>query len=389
MPHPQPHRILRRIGHLLAIVGLVGCTLGTGASQPKQASAAALFAPGEVIALVPDPSAAARVRQRGAAAGFDLLEEVPLAALNLHMLRFSYAAPYEGPSAIAALEASDAVVTAGINHAYRVAALPGKSQFDYADAMMQWPEGGCKSAVPIGLLDTDLDPKRFTATEAAIVAKSFVRGSDAPPTHGSDVAAVLLNPDRLPGARLFSAAVVEGSGRQSGMAGVDSLIEGLDWLAGQGARVVNISLTGPYNKLLDRSLKTAAQQGMVLVAAVGNEGPEAAPQFPAALDEVIAVTAVDANREIYRKAVRGGHVDLAAPGVDIAIPSPKGLHFVTGTSIAAPFVTARIASDLRLLGQTAAVVRRELSRTAQDLGPTGPDAIYGAGLLRAPAGCSN
>ncbi len=51
MPHPQPHRILRRIGHLLAIVGLVGCTLGTGASQPKQASAAALFAPGEVIAL--------------------------------------------------------------------------------------------------------------------------------------------------------------------------------------------------------------------------------------------------------------------------------------------------------------------------------------------------
>ncbi|WP_420006813.1 S8 family serine peptidase [Arenibacterium sp. LLYu02] len=387
MPHPQPHRVLRRIGHLLVVLGLVGCTLSTGASQPKQASTAALFAPGEVIALVPDRRAAARVRQRGAAAGFTLLEEVPLAALNLHMLRFSYAAPYEGPSAIAALEAADAVVTAGINHAYRVAALPGKSQFDYADALIQWPEGGCRGAVPIGLLDTDLDPQRFAAAETAIVAKSFVRGNDAPPTHGSDVAAVLLNPERLPGARLFSAAVVEGSGRQSGMAGVDSLIEGLDWLAGQGVKVVNISLSGPYNKLLDRSLKTAAQQGMVLVAAVGNDGPEAAPQFPAALDEVIAVTAVDGNREVYRKAVQGAHVDIAAPGVDIAIPNAKSLHFVTGTSIAAPFVTARIASDPQLAGQPVAVIRQVLSQTAEDLGPEGRDDIYGHGLLRAPSVC--
>lgn len=383
MPIPNPHRVLRRIGQLLVVLYLFGCSLEPSPTQQN----AALFAPGEVIALVPNLSAAARVRRRGDAAGFQLLEEVPLVGLNLHMLRFAFTAPYEGPTAIAALEATDTVVTAGINHAYRVAALPGNSRFDYADALMQWPKGGCRGAAPIGLLDTDLDPKRFTSAETAIVSRSFVRGDGAPPTHGSDVASVLVDPNRLPGARLFSAAVVEGSGRQSGMAGVDSLIEGLDWLAGQGVQVVNISLTGPYNKLLDRSITAAAQKGMVLVAAVGNDGAEAEPQFPAALEDVIAVTAVDAHREVYRKAVRGQHVDIAAPGVDVAISSVEGIHFVTGTSIAAPFVTARIASDPTLVGQPAKVIRQVLADSSEDLGARGRDTIYGEGLLHASPTC--
>jgi subtilisin family serine protease len=84
-------------------------------------------------------------------------------------------------------------------------------------------------------------------------------------------------------------------------------------------------------------------------------------------------------------------VDLAAPGVEIMTALPDGKQgFRTGTSFAAPFVTAIVAtrSDLR---PTASTLRKGdlISRlNLQDLGPPGPDPIYGKGLALAPRVCS-
>ena len=96
-------------------------------------------------------------------------------------------------------------------------------------------------------------------------------------------------------------------------AGVDDIVRAVDWLHSQGVRVVNISLAGPYNKILDRGLEAAAERGMVIVAAAGNEGAGAPPRYPAAFDYVIAVTAVDADLRVYRRAGAGDHIDFAAP----------------------------------------------------------------------------
>jgi subtilisin family serine protease len=181
--------------------------------------------------------------------------------------------------------------------------------------------------------------------------------------------------------------VVGRSARSREEAGVDDILKALDWLADEGVSVVNISLSGPYNKLLDRGIDHATGLGMILVAAVGNEGANARPRFPAALENVIAVTAVDAEGDIYRNAVRGPHVDIAGPGVDILVAHNGQRRFVTGTSMAVPFVTSLIAADPALSQSNATRIRRQLRDYAKDLGPPGPDTVFGAGLLTAPAEC--
>ena len=126
---------------------------------------------------------------------------------------------------------------------------------------------------------------------------------------------------------------------------------------------------------------------MIIVAAVGNDGAGAAPRYPAALPNVVAVTAVDARGRIYDKAVRGAHVDAAAPGVDIYVDTGGAGHFVSGTSMAVPFVTARIAADPALYGAPAGAIRQRLGASTVDLGQPGRDAIYGAGLVVAGPDC--
>ena len=149
-------------------------------------------------------------------------------------------------------------------------------------------------------------------------------------------------------------------------------------------RLVNVSLAGPYNKILDRGLAAAAERGMVVVAAAGNDGDAAPPRYPAAFDYAIAVTAVDAALEPYDRAPRGEHIDVAAPGVDVFVPAGG---YMTGTSVAAPFVTAAIAADPEAVGLGPLDVRRHLLAAARDLGPAGRDATFGAGLATAPPGC--
>jgi subtilisin family serine protease len=135
---------------------------------------------------------------------------------------------------------------------------------------------------------------------------------------------------------------------------------------------------------------------MVFVAAAGNGGPDAPSAFPAAYEEeVIAVTAVDRNQRVYDQANRGRYIDVAAPGVRIWTALPHGQAGVqSGTSFAAPFVTAIVASIYRhaLLPASSdaskpripeAVTLAHLStqKSVRD------DAI-GLGLVTAPSNCA-
>ena len=77
-----------------------------------------------------------------------------------------------------------------------------------------------------------------------------------------------------------------------------------------------------------------------MVAAAGNAGPKSQPLYPAADPGVIAVAASDTADGLYAASVRGPHVRLAAPGVDVLLPSVEGKYDLeTGTSVAAGFVS--------------------------------------------------
>jgi len=132
-----------------------------------------------------------------------------------------------------------------------------------------------------------------------------------------------------------------------------------------------------------------AQEQVLLVAAAGNGGPGAPAAFPAAYPGVIAVTAVDAENRLFRRAQRGPHVELAAPGVDVwTAASVSGLRQKTGTSFAVPFVTAALAqARADAPGLSAHDVRRTLGVRARDLGEPGQDPLFGQGLLSARGLC--
>jgi len=147
--------------------------------------------------------------------------------------------------------------------------------------------------------------------------------------------------------------------------------------------VINVSLVGPPNVLLEAVVLRVIARGSVIVAAVGNDGPAAPPLYPAAYRDVIGVTAVDAHRHVLVEAERGPQVKFAAPGADMAAACLAGkFSAVRGTSFAAPIVAGLLSLQMST-PDTAAAQRavQALIHAAIDLGARGPDKVYGNGLV--------
>ncbi len=179
----------------------------------------------------------------------------------------------------------------------------------------------------------------------ATIEQSGFAGSPQPTGHGTAVASLLVGsqgPFRgaATGARLYVADVYGGN-RAAGSA--TSIVRALGWLSGKRPQVINISLVGPPNRLVERAIQIVEGRGIQVVAAVGNDGPAAPPQYPASYPGVIAVTAVDANGHALPEAGKPTHLDFAAPGADMAAALPgNGYARVRGTSFAAPLAAARL-----------------------------------------------
>jgi subtilisin family serine protease len=127
-----------------------------------------------------------------------------------------------------------------------------------------------------------------------------------------------------------------------------------------------------------------------MVAAAGNAGPKSPPLYPAANANVIAVSATDAQDKLFAASNRGGHIAVAAPGVDIFLPAPNEKYQMTsGTSFSAAFTSGVAALMLeRNPALNPAEVRAILMKTARDLGSPGRDDLFGAGEADAFAAVS-
>jgi subtilisin family serine protease len=311
------------------------------------------------------------------------------------LLRAPFAAMLRDP--VAEVRALGANVLADRNHYYR----SNQGEPDAARALMAlaaWPapSARCGPGLPIGLIDTAVDtthPALVGAQVRVLPLPGRESAEPSDPAHGTALAALLVGrsedlPALAPRARLVTVdAFSRGHLGDARMEAWD-LLAALDAVVGGGARVVNMSFAGGANTLLAQALERTHRRGIVTVAAVGNRGPLAAPQYPAAYPDVIAVTAVRADRSIYHRASRGAHVDLAAPGVDIPTADAGGdTSLRSGTSFATPFVTAAVAAAQRQRARTVAEVQRLLAAQAQDLGAPGHDPVFGHGLLQAARLC--
>ena len=232
-------------------------------------------------------------------------------------------------------------------------------------------------AATVAIIDGPIDQHAGAFATVEFTSQRFVRGPPAPSAHGDAVAAILARTIAASELRISAAYVIAAGPIES--AAVDDIARGLDWAAGQGGGVINVSLTGPPSQTLAVIVHALSLRGCLVVAAAGNAGPRAAAPFPAALPQAIGVTAVDARGRIWRRATRGDHVDFAALGVNVEIDRDAR---VTGTSYATPLVSGLLARMLPGPDPAlAAAAQSRLAERARDLGAPGRDPVYGLGLL--------
>jgi hypothetical protein len=288
------------------------------------------------------------------------------------------------------------------NHLYRHGfspqAGPSRQARPFQDPLgaVAWPKPEtCAAPLRVGLIDTGVDP-----FHPALYGRGLVRETVRGPglqassnTHGTAVVTLLLGdgqrPGLLPNGDVIAVDAFHRRGRGDAADTFD-LVSALDLLVLRGVGIVNLSLAGPANVALDRAGQAARERGVVIVAASGNEGPAAPPLYPAGYPWAVAVTALDEARQVYSRASRGAHLLLTAPGVSLALLDSRGrerLH--SGTSFAAPFVTAAFAlSGTREPRAGGAPALDSLTKAAADLGPPGRDETFGWGLLQASALCA-
>ncbi len=344
---------------------------------------------GEVLAVSPGAGLLAAAR----GAGFVILRERPLAGLGISVVALR---PPPGVSTRRALERLRALDPAGafdFNHIYTEsgesagtqagAAAPAASGFTPGSDRSAVAAPGAAAAGRLGLIDGGVD------LAAALLQQAQVRswgceGRQIASSHGTAVASLMVGrgagfQGAAPGLTLYAADVYcnEAAG-----GAVDRIADALAWLGGERVAVINISLVGPPNHLLEQLMNSMQARGHTVVAAVGNDGPAAPPLYPAAYPGVIGVTAVDARRRVLPEAARGAQVDFAAPGADMAAAGAGGFTIVRGTSFAAPLVSGLLAEQLaepepEAGGQALA----DLTAAATDLGASGRDPMFGHGLV--------
>ncbi len=256
--------------------------------------------------------------------------------------------------------------------------------------------GTCARGMKVGVIDTDIDESHPTFAGRSIHRFDFsADGHGVPPnSHGTAVLSLLAGnpvggtPGLIPDAEFFAANIFFSDERGEMAADTISLLKALDWMKSFGVKLVNMSFSGPRDELVAEAIEKLSRKGIVFVAAAGNEGPTAAPSYPAAYPQVIAVTAVTKDLRNYRYANRGDHIDVAAPGVDIWTAMPGGrAGYNSGTSFAAPHVTAILAVEPQKTLQLEKAALLD-GLPVIDLGQQGRDPVYGRGLLKAPSECA-
>lgn len=321
----------------------------------------------ELLLVSPTPV----VVNAAVALGFVVLREQTLPELALSQMVLRPPHGWSTAQALARLRALEPRVEADFNHVYTrsgetsaaVSPVPGRAAINRR----------------VGLIDSGLD-RQHAVLRGADVRAWGCNDVPAPSPHGTAVASLLVGRDVAAGAVLYAADIY--CGQPAGGA-AENIVSALAWMAREQVAVVNISLVGPPNLLLERTLQAMNRKGHLIVAAVGNDGPAAPPLYPAAYPGVIGVTAVTTARRALPEAAQGPQVMFAAPGADLAVANSGGGYTrARGTSFAAPIVAGLLAESLRAPDQAAAAAAlARVANGAIDLGVPGRDPVYGIGLV--------
>ncbi len=202
----------------------------------------------------------------------------------------------------------------------------------------------------IAIIDSGIDD--FNDIELA-ESKNFVPGDEEvlplfqdTNGHGTSVAGIIAAKDDnegitgiAPNTDIYSAKVLD----ENNKATVSRVVDAIYWAIDKKVNIINMSFGTKYNsEILHKAIKDASDQGILLVAAAGN-GVEC--EYPAAYSQVVSVGSIDAAGNVSGDSVKN-NVDIYAPGEKICSTGMfDGIICTSGTSMAAPHVTA-VAANL-------------------------------------------
>lgn len=331
---------------------------------------------GELVAYDLSESA----RRAALDAGFTVVRESTLSGLDIAVTILAPPPRTSLRQALRRLQRADPSGRYDYNHIYIES---GAVDVPQSDAPARGASVSTPAQSPIGLIDTGVDRAHPSLRAARVEQWGCERPT--PAAHGTAVASLLVGQapnftGAAPSASLYAADVYCGLATGGS---IEKIAAAFAWLSEQRVPVINVSLVGPRNVLLEHLVAKMVARGHVIVAAVGNDGPAARPLYPAAYPGVIGVTGVDAKRRVLVEAGRGKHVFIAAPGADMGAAGLEGEYVaVRGTSFAAPIVSGLLASQLQEVDASKARRAVEhLAGQALDLGSRGVDKVYGHGLV--------
>ena len=243
------------------------------------------------------------------------------------------------------------------------------------------------AGVKIGMVDTPIDILHRSLDNSKVRRVELIPAGDANnQKHGTAIAGVLIGQNPrigiAPEASLYAVSAFSADPKnpndRSSTAGL--VAKAIDLCIQENVDILNLSFAGKSDPLVQKMIQRAINNRIIVVSSAGNGGPTAEPAYPAAIEDVLAVTAVDEQESLFGRANRGSYIDLAAPGVNIFTTSPAGtFDLATGTSMATAHVTGLIALLLSMNKQ--GVTPSLLQQTAIDLGKRGRDNDYGYGLV--------
>jgi subtilisin family serine protease len=215
--------------------------------------------------------------------------------------------------------------------------------------------------------------------------------------HGTHVAGIIAAKNDSKGVvgLAYNAKIMDIPIFQPGFIGTFSVADGIVWAVDNGADVLSNSWGGgAYSQVLKAAFDYALANGVVVVAAAGNDG-EALWNYPAAYPGVIAVGASNPHNKKADFSTTGGWLSVVAPGEGVlsSVPtwviqdgsgSPLLYDYWAGTSMSTPFVSA-LSAMVREGHPTATTyqVKRIMEQTALDIEATGFDTKSGYGLIQA------
>ncbi|MCY7787747.1 S8 family serine peptidase [Bacillus inaquosorum] len=251
-----------------------------------------------------------------------------------------------------------------------------------------WEEGLTGKNVKIAVIDSGISPHDDLSIAGGFSAVSYTSSYKDDNGHGTHVAGIIgakhngYGIDGIaPEAQIYAVKALD----QNGSGDLQGLLQGIDWSIANGMDIVNMSLgTTSDSQILHDAVDKAYEQGVLLVAASGNDGNGKPVNYPAAYSSVVAVSATNEKNQLASFSTTGDEVEFSAPGTNITSTYLNQFYATgSGTSQATPHAAAMFALlKQRDPAETNVQLRADMQKNIVDLGTTGRDQQFGYGFIQ-------